>query len=118
MQSRNLSDAASQHDGFVVATPLLVDSYFISTKITGQIGAAKFIAERRATNWGGQHNVKRGSNMIRFAIINVFPGLDRIRNTQIGNAESGQPRLGFGAGTGCAFIADFTAHTGGRSRKR
>ncbi len=90
---------------------------FISTEVTGQRRATKFVVKRRAAQRTFGHDIQRGDNTFRLAKI-LFPRLFKARNTQVGNGEAHQPGFWFRATPGGAFITNFAAGTGRRPRPR
>lgn len=42
----------------------------------------------------------------------------RTRDLQVGHGKTGEASLWLGAATGCTFVANLTAATGGRARER
>ena len=53
-----------------------------------------------------------------FSLLKYFPRLFETRNVQVGYRETDQTRLGFGAGTGRAFVAYLAAGARRSARKR
>ena len=123
MVAVDIAQAAGNHDGLVVAAHLAVDFGFKGAEVAGQIGAAKFVVECCAANRAIQHDLQRRGNARRLAVGLAFfavgfPRVGKVGNVQVGHGKAGQASLRARAATGGAFIADFAARTGGRTRKR
>ena len=108
MRISDHSIPACKHDGLVIATnnPARF-SLFISTEVTTQGRAAKFIVVGCGTDGSFQHDVQCRHNTPGFAVV-LFPWLYEPGDFKIRNCETGQTGLGFCATTGCCFIPDFT----------
>ena len=105
----NGADAARNHDGLVIPPALALGGLLIFTKVTVQVGPAKFVVECCAAEWAFGHDLQRAGDVVWLAV-------GRIKKP--GNSKSGQTCLGFGAAPGCAFVANLTACTSGCTRER
>ncbi len=118
MTRGDIAYAARNHDRLVIAAHFAGHVLFIGAKVAREIRPAEFIVERRATDGAVDHDLQRGADTRRPAIRKVLPRLRKIRNVEIRHREPGQSRLRFGAATGGALVANFTARPGGSPRKR
>ena len=112
----DITVATGQHNRLVIAAPLTVERHFKCTKITTKIGPTIFVVKSSAADGALKHDIERRDNSLRFAVV-VFPGLDKSRNAQIRNTETGEASLGFRTSTNCTFIANFTPRTSTCTRK-
>ena len=114
----NVAQPAGDHDRLVITAPLAIGTVLLEgAEITGQIGAAELVVERRRTDGAFQHDIQRRDDAARLAVV-ALPRLDEIGNPEVRDRESTKPRLRFGATSGRAFVADFTTRTGRGARKR
>ena len=81
---------AGEHDGLMVPPHLLTigsdNLLFVTAEITANIGTAEFIIEGGRADGCFQHDIQRGYDPIRFAIID-FPGLRHIWQLEIGDGK-------------------------------
>ncbi len=117
----DVADAARQHDGLVVATHLdaVVARHllFEGTEVTENGRTAELVVKRRPAKRPFLHDVKGADDAARFAEV-LLPGLLEAGDTQVGDGEAHQTRLGLGAAPGGTLVANFAARTGGSSRER
>src|SRR5437867_5715340 len=113
----DVADAPGQHDGLVVTTHLAGNLLLETAEIAQQIGPTELVVERCPANRSLEHDVQRGCNAIRLAVISL-PSLRKPWNAQMRNGESGEPDFGLCADASRALIADLTTGTGGGARKR
>ena len=113
----DIAQTAGNHDGLVVTPDVSRHRLLKGPEVTGKIGSTKFVVEGCATNGTLNHDIKRGRDAVRPAVVRL-PGLRSVGQLQVGNAETCQPRLGFGTEARRAFIADFAPGAGRRPRKR
>ena len=110
------AQAASDHDGLVVAAAHAVDvasgGLLVFPKIAEQVGPAEFVVEGRATQRALQHDLQRAGNMGRTAV-----GV-RLRRPQPRHREAGEPRLGLGAPARGALVPDLATRASGGTGKR
>ena len=113
------TDAAGQHDRFVVAARLarLAAIDLERTEIPAQRRPAEFVVERRRADRPVEHDVQRAGHA-RIQRPRAFPWLRQGRDAQMRNRESGQTGLGFAAAAGRAFVADLAARTGRSASER
>ena len=98
------------HDRLVVAHGLTGHGLFVFAEIAQEVGTAEFVVERRATQGAFGHDLQRAGDVRGLAV-----GLVGQAAPQARDSEAGQARFGFGAATGGAFVADFTARARGRA---
>ena len=104
------------HDGFVIA-PMVFTGLFKTAEITQHRGAAEFVVERCRPDRRLKHDLKgRSQSLGPFEL--VLPGLDVIRDSEIGNRKPGHAGLGPRAPTGSGAVADFTPCARGGARER
>ncbi|OQA33963.1 MAG: hypothetical protein BWY57_00871 [Betaproteobacteria bacterium ADurb.Bin341] len=107
----NIAQATGNHDRLMV-TPYRADYVLlVAAEIARQIGTAKFVIESGRANRAFEHDVECRGNARGFA-VRLFPRLRRFRQIEIGNGETTQTSLGFGAAARRAFITNFAAGTG------
>ena len=115
MITANIAQAARQHDRFVVTaqqTLCVWRKMFEGAEISIQRRAPEFVVKSRGANRTIEHDVEcAGEARIQGALF--FPRRRQAWNAQMGHAEAGESRLGFGAAPGCTLIADLTTCAGG-----
>ena len=117
----DVAHAASEHDRLVVTAHFVTmrgaDRLFEGTEVASQGRTTEFVVERRAAERAFDHDVQRGDDALRLAVRH-FPRLFEARNLQVRYGETGEASLWLGAATGCTFVTDLTAGTGGCARER
>ena len=113
LRGPDVAHAAGEHDRLVVAAESATGRLrlFEGPEIPADIGPTELVVESRAAKRAGNHDVQRGGNATRLAVI-LFPGLLEAGDAQIRNREAGQPGLGMRATPRCSLVADFAAGTG------
>ncbi len=116
----DVAHAAGQHDRLVIAAHFVAmrgaDRLLEGTEVTTQRGPAELVVERRAAERAFDHDVERRDDALGLAVRH-FPGLFEARDVQVRHGETGQPGLGLGTSARGAFVADFAARAGGRTRE-
>ncbi len=95
MFCRDITDAAGQHDGLVIAAHLIGRFDFQRAEITGDIGAAEFVVVGGTAQRAIHHDLQGRGDARGFAVI-ALPRLPETGNIEIGNGKSGQARLRLG----------------------
>ena len=117
----NIAETTGNHDRLVVPAHFLTGSpghlIFKGAEIAGQIGTAKFVVERSATNRPFNHDIQGRGNPLWLAIVD-FPRLGIIGQVQVGDRKAGQAGLGLGATARRPFIPNFTAGARRRASRR
>ncbi len=117
----DVAHAACEHDRLVVTANFITvrggDRLFEGTEVASQGRTTEFVVERSAAQRAFDHDVQRGNDALGLAVRH-FPRLFEARDLQVGDGETGQASLGFGTTTGCTFVADLAAGTGGCARER
>jgi len=114
----DIAQTARDHDRLVIAATLTSHVFFKGAEVAGQVRTAKFVVERSRANRAFDHDVERGRDAIRLAVLRVFPRLHRAWQIQVGNGKARQTGFGLGTATGCAFVANFAAGTRRSARER
>ncbi len=97
------AQATGNHDGLVIAAGDVTHLLLVLSEVAGQVGAAKLVIERRATQGTCDHDLQRAGNVL---------GLAHFAAPQLGDGETGQTCLGLRTSAGGAFVADFAAVAG------
>ena len=111
------AEAASDHDGLVIAAHLTLDFLLEGAEIAREVGATKFVVECRCANRPFDHDLKRGGDAIGLA-EGFLPGLAKIGDVQVGNSEARQTRFRTRAPPGRTLIPNLATSAGGRTRER
>ena len=106
------TQAARDHDGLVVTAQHAGHSLLVLAEVAQQVGSAELVVVGRAAQWGLGHDLQRAGDVIGLATRLVAHA-----SPEFGDGETGQARLGPGAATGRALVANFTAHAGGGTRE-
>src|SRR5690606_1082973 len=113
--------AAGNHDWLVIAAALDAVGarrvVFVTAEITADVRATVFIVEGGAANGTLDHDVERGDDAIRLAVV-VFPRLREIRNLQIRHAETGEADFRLGTAPHRALIANLATGAGAGTGER
>ncbi len=116
----NHPQTTGDHDGLVVAALLLFDpvitchgvsqALLVLAEITQQIGAAKFVVERRAAQGPLDHDLQGAGDVLGLAVAGC-----RFIEAQRRRGKAGQTRLGLGAAPGRTFVTNLATRAGGRA---
>ena len=116
----DVANAASQHDGLVVATHLdAVVAWhllFEGAEVAENSRTTELIVKGGAAQRPLLHDVKGADDTARFAEI-LLPGLLETGNAQVGDSKAHQTGLGLGPATGCALVTDLAAGASGCPRE-
>ncbi len=112
-----VADATGDHDRFVIAAHCPCDALLEGAKVAGEVGPAEFIVERGPADGAFQHDLQRRCDAPRPSVAVALPRLLEAGDAKVGYRESGEPRLGLGAATGSAFIANLAAGAGRGARE-
>ena len=104
----DLPQTARDHDGLVVTPHHAVHGLFVFAEIAQQVGTAKLVVEGRATQRAFGHDLQGAGDVLGFSTLLV-----RHAAPKFGHGEARQTRLGLGAATGCALVADLAARARG-----
>ena len=118
MACGNVAESARDHDRFVITARLAGDLLFKGAEVPTEIRPAEFIVEGRAANWPVEHDLQCRSDMRRTSDAALFPRLLKTRDIQVRHREAGEAGFRPRTASGRAFVADFPAGAGGRTRIR
>ena len=112
----DVADAAREHDRLVVAAEFRAARAghlgLVGAEVTAERGAAELVVEGSAAQGAIEHNLRGRREPGGPAAIG-FPRAHRAGETEVGDGEADEPRLGFGAAAGRTLVADFTARARG-----
>jgi len=117
----DVAKTAGEHDRLVVAAHFLttraVDRLLEGTEVAIECRATELVVERSAAQRAFDHDVQRADDALGLA-VGLFPGLEEIGDIQVGDRETSQAGLRFGATAGRALVADLAARAGGGTGER
>ena len=117
----HIANTAGDHDGFVIAANFIIgqarQATFEGSKIAQQVRPPEFVVECGAADGPFDHDVERLRDSVRMRKID-FPRLLEAGNSKVRHGKSRQPCFWLGAEARCAFVANLTAGSGCRTRKR
>ena len=73
MDCINITNAARNHDGLVIAVANAIDGLFKYAEIATQNRASEFVIECGATERAFDHDLQWRSNAFRLAVLRRFP---------------------------------------------
>ena len=110
----NHAQAASNHDGLVVAALLLLwrglarhvvnHCLLVFAEVAQQIGAAELVVECRAAQGAFDHDLQRAGNVHGLAVADLG-----FTKAQCGHRETSQPGFGLGAAPGGTLVPNLAA---------
>src|SRR5689334_4384949 len=103
----NVADSARDHDRLVITAIFAADLHLERAKVTTEIRASELVVERRSADRSVEHDRQRRRDPVRLA-DRRFPRLKQRRDPQMRDAESHETGFRLRAGTGRAFIANFS----------
>src|SRR5205823_6011697 len=120
VRAPHVPQAAGDHDRLVVAAQALGrvagGALLEGAEVAAHRRAAEFVVERGGADRALEHDLERGGDARRRA-ERLLPGALVAGDAQVRHREAGEPRLGFGAATGGALVADLPARAGRSSRE-
>ena len=117
MAGIDVADAACNHDGLVITAHRAVDPGLESAEITVEVRAAELVVEGGGADRAVQHDLQRGRNP-RGLAFGDLPRLLEPGDAKVRHGKSAKARLGFGAASRGAFVANLAAGAGSRPRIR
>ncbi len=116
----NTPQPSCKHDWLMVSTKTSVYILWIlllkRPEIAAQCGPSKLIIKGGSSQGAFKHNLQRRSNPLRF-LLSIFPGLDRIGETQVGDRKPGDSSFRLATTPGSTLISNLASGAGRRPGK-